>query len=77
MNGKFTRPNQYAQNKMCDGCGKLFQTKREHTKTCSAKCRQRVSRAGRANKEVPQMSHIKAGRVTLAMLEIMAAELLS
>jgi len=29
----------------CQGCGEKFHTTRRHAKTCSARCRQKVSRA--------------------------------
>jgi len=47
----FCKKHSYLELNICQGCGELFHTDRRNAKTCSDKCRQRLSRKKRKEKQ--------------------------
>jgi predicted nucleic acid-binding Zn ribbon protein len=47
----FCEAHSYLELNKCEGCGQYFHTDRRNAKTCSDKCRQRVSRKKRKEKK--------------------------
>lgn len=46
---------------ICLGCGDKFHSDMPHTKTCSDKCRQRLSRSRRFDKTFQMVMHFASG----------------
>jgi predicted nucleic acid-binding Zn ribbon protein len=46
---------------ICLGCGEQFHTHRPHTKTCSDRCRQRLSRTNRFDKTFQMVMQFAGG----------------